>query len=434
MKGCTTSDVLPLFLVVFPLACCTIYGQATTTSTNEYKLLHEFGGSDGATPNGALVSVGSILYGVTDFGGVSNAGTVFAVRQDGSGFTNLHSFTGSDGQNPFGGLVASGNTLFGTTAGGGSFSNGTVFTLSIDGTGFKTLHTFSATESEGFGFQTNEDGLTPVGELVISSNRLYGVTEFGGANGEGDVFSMNQDGSDFTVLHFFYGGLPKSLVLSGDFLYGCDSWGIFKLRTDGSGFEVLYSVDSVGISILSNTVYGVTAGGNGAVFAVNTDGTGFRVLNKFTSPRDVSWSGVVVWGDTIFGTVVGGPGGVFALNTDGSDFRFLHDFAYWNQGVAPNAALITESGKCFGSTTLGGSLSQGVIFSLDLNIRLAVGRSARSTILVWPIHPTGFKVQSAEDILFPVWTDLPFAPALVNDQNILADPYGGTQRFYRLVR
>src|SRR5881396_927536 len=71
-------------------------------------------------------------------------------------FTTLHSFTAatgssgiytnSDGVGPEAGLILSGNTLYGTATGGGSSGNGTVFAVKTDGTGFTNLHTFAGSD------------------------------------------------------------------------------------------------------------------------------------------------------------------------------------------------------------------------------------------------------------------------------------------------
>ena len=60
--------------------------------------LHDFDGSDGAGPEGPLAWWGGAAYGVTYAGGVSQAGTLFRLDEDGLGaFTTLRSFTGSEG-------------------------------------------------------------------------------------------------------------------------------------------------------------------------------------------------------------------------------------------------------------------------------------------------------------------------------------------------
>src|SRR5215469_6489420 len=106
--------------------------------------------------------------------------------------TVLHSFTNSpDGAAPYigGSMLILGNTLFGTTSGGGSFSNGTVFSVNTDGSNFSILHHFTG----------GSDGAAPPPGLTLCGigNTLYGTTLFGGTNGSGVIYSLNTNGSNF---------------------------------------------------------------------------------------------------------------------------------------------------------------------------------------------------------------------------------------------
>jgi uncharacterized repeat protein (TIGR03803 family) len=106
---------------------------AVDTNGASFRILHSFtGGSDGANPWSGLVLSGNTLFGTSYGGGSSGHGTVFKVNTDGSGFTTLHSFDyASDGAGPIGGLFLTNNTLYGTTDLGGSSGAGTVFSLSL---------------------------------------------------------------------------------------------------------------------------------------------------------------------------------------------------------------------------------------------------------------------------------------------------------------
>ena len=150
-------------------------------------------------------------------GGANGSGTVFKINTDGTGFTNLHTFavvvsgtinghsynTNSDGWNP-GQLLLSSNILYGTTGSGGTNGSGTVFKLNLDGTGFTNLHTFTLLSGPATG--TNHDGARPDGGLAISNNTLYGSALLGGTNGNGTVFKVNTDGTGFTNLYTFSAG------------------------------------------------------------------------------------------------------------------------------------------------------------------------------------------------------------------------------------
>lgn len=146
---------------------------------NETVLYTFTGGRDGAWPFAAMImDAGRNLYGTTYVGGNLNlssgqgGGTVFKVDPSGNE-TVLHSFTGSgDGELPEGSLIMDqhGN-LYGTTTGGGTYDFGTVFKL--DPSGNETIL---------YSFTGGDDGLAPVGGLVMdAANNLYGTTSGGGA-------------------------------------------------------------------------------------------------------------------------------------------------------------------------------------------------------------------------------------------------------------
>src|SRR5262249_50077117 len=174
-------------------------------------------------------------------GGYSNVGTVFKLNTDGTGYTVLKSFTGNpdDGANPYGGVALSGSLLYGTTRNGGSSEAGTVFEMNTDGTGYTVLYSFT-----GF-----PDGAGPLAGLTLSSGVLYGTTGFGGTSGYGTVFTLNTDGTGYAVLYSFTGvgndgaNPYAGLTLSGSVLYGTTEFAggtVFKLNTDGTGYAVLH--------------------------------------------------------------------------------------------------------------------------------------------------------------------------------------------------
>jgi uncharacterized repeat protein (TIGR03803 family) len=107
------------------------------TSAGVTKILYSFqGGTDGAYPTGDLINVAGRFYGTTTAGGggpctinkISGCGTVFSIKPDGTE-TVLHRFhSGTDGADPQGPLVSIGANLYGVTSEGGS-GTGTVFVI-----------------------------------------------------------------------------------------------------------------------------------------------------------------------------------------------------------------------------------------------------------------------------------------------------------------
>lgn len=271
-------------------------------------------------------------------------------------YTNLYSFsqatgspaTNSDGATPFCSLVLSGNIFYGTTLDGGTNGQGVVFAVHTDGTQFTNLHSFSALTND-----TNADGAMPYNTLVLSSNMLYGTTYSGGTAGLGTVFRLNTDGTAFTNLHSFIdgGGGPRgALTLSGNVLYG--------------------------------TTYLGGSSNFGSVFRLNTDGTAFTNIHNFTAmihDADNPIGGLVVSGGTLFGTTIGSPVGagvIFALGTDGSGYTNLFNFqTISSQGVTstnktggtPSATLLLLNNTLYGTAARGGTNGNGILFAISTN-------------------------------------------------------------------
>jgi len=123
LYGTTTSGGANGFGTVFEIAA----------DTHQILTLATFDKANGANPYAGLIAdVNGNLYGTTAYGGTHDDGTVFEVANDANHtLTTLFSFDGVNGSEPFGGLIADpkGN-LYGTTDYGGLSNNGTVFELS----------------------------------------------------------------------------------------------------------------------------------------------------------------------------------------------------------------------------------------------------------------------------------------------------------------
>ncbi len=288
------------------------------------------------------------------------------------------------------------------------------------------LHTFSAPSN------TNLDGSGPAAEPALSGNVLYGASS-GGANGSGTnnygtIFSLNSDGSGFTVLHTFSNptsyiigtnslGLPASitvnsdglmprgnLILAGDTLYGAASGGgangsgtVFSISPNGSNFTVLHAfatnfpaaagsfttaTNSDGaipnsLVLAGDTLFGTTeqggTNGNGTIFSLNTNGNGFTVLHTLrTSDGKNPQSVLVVSGSTLYGTTALGGNGisgtVYSLSTNGANFTVLHNFTSGANAVGPYlSGLLIAGGRLYGTTVVGATNDTSAVFSMNLN-------------------------------------------------------------------
>jgi uncharacterized repeat protein (TIGR03803 family) len=171
------------------------------TPAGTLTVLHSFDATDGANPEAGLVqATNANFYGTTFDGGANGpGGTAFKITPAGT-LTTLYNFcaeTGCpDGERSLGVLVQAANGQFyGTTELGGANNGGTVFKITARGT-LTTLYSFCS--------QTGcTDGKVPGAGLVQATNgKLYGTTEYGGANGGGTVFEITAAGKLTTLYNF----------------------------------------------------------------------------------------------------------------------------------------------------------------------------------------------------------------------------------------
>jgi uncharacterized repeat protein (TIGR03803 family) len=196
--------------------CGTIVKISTAgVLNNSYDFPCESGGSD---PIGPLVQASNgNFYSTTQAGGSNGEGTVYQVTT-GLAATVLHSFGTSfgDGELPSAGLLlATDGNYYGSTAEGGSYDDGTLFNTSTSG---------NYTQLYSFNNSANMLQMSPLSPPVQATNgTLYGVTEFGGADNDGTVYSLNMGLAAFVNSPVFSGKEGGNVLLLGDRLTGASS-------------------------------------------------------------------------------------------------------------------------------------------------------------------------------------------------------------------
>jgi uncharacterized repeat protein (TIGR03803 family) len=170
----------------------TLYELANTNGSWNYSLLYTFCSAANCTDgNGSYAGLAEDangnLYGTTYFGGTENDGVVFEFATVGNNYAVLHDFClqtdCTDGSEPFAAVTldASGN-IFGTTSRGGDSNYGTVFEIAKGK--FRLVYSFCALSGCA-------DGGYPYGTLALDAKgRVYGTTQYGGANGLGEVYEL----------------------------------------------------------------------------------------------------------------------------------------------------------------------------------------------------------------------------------------------------
>lgn len=381
-------------------------------ATAQYTKLMDFGTTEtGAYPHFAdFYYADGYLYGTTANWGLYNDGTVFKIKTDGSDFVKLLDFqdtvTGAVGQS---GLVSDGNYLYGITKYEAAFGFGGIYKLKMDGSEFYKIYDFPGGSGGSF----------PEGKLFYDGEYLFGMSPSGGAYSKGFIYKLNTDGSDFTNIYSFDGlttgsGPYGALISDGTFLYGTTTYGgsinqgtVFKIKKDGTSYQKLFDMldDPSGslpygsLFFDGTYLYGMTNGGGefnyGTIFKILTDGTGYEKLYDF----DLSNGGqplgsLIVDGTTIYGMAeLGGAnsyGVAFQIETDGSNYTHLIDFNGGDIGSLPFGSLIKVNGALFGMTAEGGANNTGVIFRYgEEEIIEAVNDITKNNITISPNPNSG---------------------------------------------
>jgi uncharacterized repeat protein (TIGR03803 family) len=231
------------------------------------------------------------MYGSTYSGGAGSFGSVYSVNLDGSDFQTLHSFDSStlEGKNPISAITFADSKLYGTTLSGGEFGKGVIYSMNTDGTDFQIIHQFNGIA-----------GSNPTSQLLFDGSTIFGTTNKGGALDYGTVFSIRPDGSDYQVLHQFSG------ATSYDPLDGATPLGDLILLDDTLyGTNIGWLPSSIG---LTGYFPGpnLPTGWNSTVFSIERDGSNFEVLHQFYFGLNEGSTngGLAAIGNKLYGTNV----------------------------------------------------------------------------------------------------------------------------------
>jgi uncharacterized repeat protein (TIGR03803 family) len=353
--------------------------------------------TDGTNPqSGLLLASDGKLYGTTLFGDASQlatTGTVFRVAPDGTGFEVVHRFrqyttvnvigspVNADGSNPEAELIEEAvgaesqeRWLYGVTRAGGAAGTGVVFRMKRDGSTVEVLHQFEpiATASNVSPIK-NPDGYSPSGALVELDGYLYGTTSAGARNGNGTLFRVSKDGSDFDTL-FEFPATTASTTTPPTNADGATPLAGLTLGTDG----LLYGVASAGGTAGAGTVFVYDPAlytepvdgaepGIAAFRAVHSfDGNnGARPLGELRVGLDGRLYGTTATGGTGSGGTLTNLGTMFVVERSGDAYTFtrLHAFDGSNDGSAPAGRLLQLDASTFvGVTQAGGRCGQGTLY------------------------------------------------------------------------
>jgi len=319
------------------------FNPSNVTAT--YTIDHVFTGNpDGENPrHDAMTPFNGQLFGTTLQGGTNGTGIIFSIAQSGSSYavlTSLHKSAGDESHSCFVVVNNMGNNLlYGMTESGGDNDGGVIFSFDPSTSNYQPVYSFA-----------KPTGHEPHGRLTLDPNgtTLYGMTRKGGSSGFGVVFSFDITTSNYQVLHDFMGG-----------------------PTDGATTDHGYVVQS------GNYLYGMTTYGgpsnNGVLFKLTTNGQTFCPLHFFPATGHDGkepYGSLLLVGCQLYGTTAKGgdynSGTVFVINTDGSGYARLHSFGSTkHDGAKPIDNVIMVNGALYGMATGGGDSDQGTIFMVS---------------------------------------------------------------------
>lgn len=273
-------------------------------------------------------------------------------------FTNyvcLFSFDGTNGADPYGDLIEGmDGRLYGVTVDGGltnaTFPQGMgiVFSLNKNGSGFTLLHCFG----EGV-----NDGQEPSAALMEdrANGMLYGTTMYGGMSSAGTIFRLNKDGSGYSVIKSFSGGDTDGGNPQGGLLKASDG-ALYGTASIGGG-GLIFKTDECGsnytvISSLADSVGNIVDLPTGSLIE-GTNGVLYGAGRSGWMPDD--------------GGEDSTHGALFQVNKDGSGLA-VDSVAFFSDEaggcpVQPNGPLLDiGDGFIYGTTESGETPQGGCVF------------------------------------------------------------------------
>ncbi len=219
----------------------------TIDGKGNFEVLHQFTANEGHAAS-LLQATDGDFYGCAVWPATSlppgplPSGILYRMASSGQHFQVLYTFsqTNASGENMDGAdcyeplVETRPGVFYGAAFHGGTNGNGVVFRYSLSNPGgVEVVHDFSALNSAG----QNRDGAAPGGRLALGPyGTLNSNTEAGGANGNGVIYSLTENGC-FEVLHTFGatnattganddGAFPdEGLVVDGNKLIGIAVYG-----------------------------------------------------------------------------------------------------------------------------------------------------------------------------------------------------------------
>jgi uncharacterized repeat protein (TIGR03803 family) len=370
----------------------TLFEYDPVTNIILYKI--HFSGVNGANPNGNLTVFNNKLYGMTSEGGIyaGSLGTLFEYDPANNTLSKKIDFDYSpNGNNPKGSLTVYNGKLYGMTQFGGLTNEGMLF----------EFNPTNGILSKKIDFQRLVNGASPIGSLTVYNAKLYGMNSDGGANSGGVLFEFNPSTNILTNLVDFdginKGSNPRgNLLVYNNKLFGMTSGGgssnlgtIFEFNPIGNTLSK--KIDFTGINnggipygslmVYNNIIYGLTTfgglGGSGTLFEYNpTNSILTKKIDFNSSPNGYGpVGGIILHNQKLYGnTIHGGAknyGTLFEFDPSNNVINTKVNF----DGCNPNGYLAVYNNKIYGLTSNGGNYGGGLLYEYDITNNIIAGKS-----------------------------------------------------------
>jgi uncharacterized repeat protein (TIGR03803 family) len=363
-------------------------------SDGSYTKVFDFEGpvTGNQNQNVMIMASNNKMYGVSFSGGSNGVGTFWEFDPAGPTFTKRHDFlTPTTGSNPDGNLVEVGGKIYGTTNGGGTTTAGTIFEFDPG--------TNSLTNRYNFVNTSNGSGRFPRGLTAGTDGKIYGTAAQGGAAALGTIFSFDPTTSSYAARVSFAspatvnGSLPQSTLVehTNGMFYGVTSSGgtnsrgvFYEFNPGTNALSVKYHFDNASaMSPLTEPVLGTDGkiygtvgsgdGNRGIIYSYVPGTNTFTVVKSFNldgSEGSLATALIEESAGKFYGLARnGGANGVgilYEFLSGTSAFTIKHDFVFAPGGASPNNGLtLAPDGKFYGVTQQGGTSNDGTIFEFD---------------------------------------------------------------------
>ena len=418
------------------------------TDGTGFQTLYAFSETNNAgyKPVSGLTVMEGMIYGATELGGANNGGALYRMAVDGTGFSVIGSFSAGSGnpRNPYG-LAVTADALIGA-ANSDSTGVSTLFKLDLvqpfepvfvatpaDRKAANIIAMHVSNRAIDPNLQTQPLTYTlldPPAGMSIDTNGLISWTPSFSQDGDFIIRTVASRGAlsatnQFTVtvtssfnppqviptpsaLHTFSvieGQVAPNVTVVGDMIYGVVDGGtaglgfdggfIFKMKNDGTGFEMLKNFVKTGtggagsfsqgmspnspLVVVDGMIYGTTMLGGtsaqGTVFKLSTNGTGFSVIKSFDgNPQGHPNSGLTFQGKSLFGSLSVATalddGGIFRIDTNGLNYGVYASRAVGASPLYPNAPPVVVGNKIYDTAALsliGEDYGPGILWSVTTN-------------------------------------------------------------------